>query len=553
MKILLTTLNAKYIHKNLALRWLYVASYCKENVDIKEYTIKDDINRIAEELIVSDYDVIAFSVYIWNIEETRKIIALIKQKCNKHIIVGGPEVSYESYYLIDEGVDAISIGEGEVAFWQYIKNHEENIHEEIVGIYTKEYPNTRFAYVDLDTNEQYENPYFLDIDKNEMGKRYFYFETSRGCPYNCEYCLSSVDGNVRLFSEDYVFSILEKIADSDIKIVKLLDRTFNVSPKRALKIARYMNEHCENQIFQFEIVAETLSEELLDFFCKEADKKRFRFEIGVQSFHQPTLQAVGRIQNNERLKEVIARLQEAKVVMHVDLIAGLPYEGYELFQHSFNRLFDLHVDEIQLGILKLLKGTPLKRKHELYGFEYNTLPPYDIQKTLWLSNEELELIHDAAHAVEKYYNSNTMRYTIDHVLELGLYSDAFTLFVELGKQMNTLSHPYQPHQLFELMKQLLDGEDSEIVDGLLYFDYFKIFKQRPKLFLKTSITAEKRKEIINLFLKRDIIEEQKMYHYTYIDVVYYQNKCGYQLVLYNQKQQYPKRWFIDGEYIEVIE
>ena len=552
MKILLTTLNAKYIHKNLALRWLYVASDSKEDTVIKEYTIKDDIKRIAEEFIHSTYDVIAFSVYIWNIEETRKIIQLIKKKCNKHIIVGGPEVSYESYYLIDEGVDAICIGEGEVAFWKYIKNYKKGIKEELVGIYTKTHPNTRFAYVDLENNEDYENPYFLDVDKEDMGKRYFYFETSRGCPYNCAYCLSSVDANVRLFSETYIFSILEKIASSDIKIVKLLDRTFNISPKRALKIARYMNTHCTNQIFQFEIVAETLSEELLEFFCKEADKERFRFEIGIQSFHQPTLQAVGRIQNNERLKEVITRLQKANVVMHVDLIAGLPYEGYELFQQSFNRLFDLHVQEIQLGILKLLKGTSLKQKHEVYGFEYNLLPPYNIQKTLWLTQEELKLIHDAAHAVEKFYNSNTLRSTIDTVLSLGLYKDAFSLFVELGKRMNMLPHPYQPHQLFELMKQVLDTQDNEIVDGLLYYDYFKIFKQRPKLFLKTTITANKRKEIINLFLKRAIIEEQKIYHYAYIDIVYYQNKSGYQLVLYNKQQQYPQRWFIDGERIKVM-
>lgn len=552
MKVLLTTLNAKYIHKNLALRWLYVSSYCKQDVCIKEYTIKEDIEKIVDELANDEAEVVAFSVYIWNIEPTMQIIKRLKEKTNKHIMIGGPEVTYDSYHLIDEGVDAISLGEGEIAFWQYIQMLENKESYEIQGIYTKAHPNKTVMKVDLSYNESLENPYFLTFDMKDMKNRYFYFETSRGCPYRCEYCLSSTDNKVRMFSEEYVFSILEKISKSDVKIVKLLDRTFNVHPSRALKIAKYMNECCPNQIFQFEIVAETLSEELLKFFCEEADKKRFRFEIGVQSFQKKTLEAVGRIQNNERLVEVITRLQKANVVMHVDLIAGLPFEGLELFKHSFNSLYELHTDEIQLGILKLLKGTKLKDKQDEYEYTFNHMPPYDILKTKWLSEKELQMINGCAHAVEKYYNNGRCRYVIDHIIDLGLYSDAFSLFLELGKQMEKLQRPYQPHHLFELIKAVLNDQDESIVDGLLNYDYYRIFKQKPKMYLKNKISSEKRKEIYALFIERGIIKEEEVYHYAHIDTIYYQEKIGYQLVLYNNQQTYPKRWFIDEERIEEI-
>lgn len=552
MKVLLTTLNAKYIHKNLALRWLYVSSYCKQDVCIKEYTIKEDIEKIVDELVNDEAEVVAFSVYIWNIEPTMQIIKRLKEKTNKHIMIGGPEVTYDSYHLIDEGVDAISLGEGEIAFWQYIQMLENKESYEIQGIYTKAHPNKTVMKVDLSYNESLENPYFLTFDIKDMKNRYFYFETSRGCPYRCEYCLSSTDNKVRMFSEEYVFSILEKISKSDVKIVKLLDRTFNVHPSRALKIAKYMNECCPNQIFQFEIVAETLSEELLDFFCEKADKKRFRFEIGVQSFQKKTLEAVGRIQNNERLVEVITRLQKANVVMHVDLIAGLPFEGLELFKHSFNSLYELHTDEIQLGILKLLKGTKLKDKQDEYEYIFNHTPPYDILKTKWLSEKELQMINGCAHAVEKYYNNGRCRYVIDHIIDLGLYSDAFSLFLELGKQMEKLQRPYQPHHLFELIKTVLNDQDESIVDGLLNYDYYRIFKQKPKMYLKNKISSEKRKEIYALFIERGIIKEEEVYHYAHIDTIYYQEKIGYQLVLYNNQQTYPKRWFIDEERIEEI-
>lgn len=553
MKVLLTTLNAKYIHKNLALRWLYVSCPTAFQARIQEFTIKEDLDTIANQLLEAEEEVIALSVYIWNIEETKYIIKKIKEKSNKHIIVGGPEVTYESFYLVDEGVDAISLGEGELSFWCYILMVDNKAAYEVEGIYTKAFPNTKVMKMDLTYNESLENPYFLDIDEKEMHNRYFYFETSRGCPYHCEYCLSSTDTQVRMFSEEYIFAILEKISTSNIRIVKLLDRTFNVMPKRALAIAKYMNTYCHHQIFQFEIVAETLSEELLTFFCEEADKNRFRFEIGIQSFQKKTLEAVGRMQNNERLVEVIKRLQAAGVTMHVDLIAGLPYEGIELFKESFNTLYDLHTDEIQLGILKLLKGTALKRKQEEYDYIFEEKPPYNVVETKWLSKQEMVQIEQCAHAVEKFYNSGRCRRSIDTIIRLGYYSDAFSLFIKVGEKLASLQKPYQPHALFTILYEIVEGAPKEVLQGILYEEYFSLFKQRPKRFLENTITKEKVKEIQALFMQKEVLQQEVVHRYAHIDCAYYQDRLGYQLVLYNANQTLPKRYFIDQEEIEEIQ
>lgn len=550
MKVLLTTLNAKYIHKNLALRWLYVSRNQKENVVLKEYTIKEDIDFIVEDILCKEVDVVAFSTYIWNIENTMQIVKKLKAKSNIHIILGGPEVTFESYHLVDEGVDALSLGEGEIAFWNYISMLENKECYEIEGIYTKAHPNTHVCKVDVSLNETYENPYFLEMDEKEMGKRYFYLETSRGCPYGCEYCLSSTDRKVRYFSEAYVFNILEKLKDSDVKVVKLLDRTFNVKPSRALKMARYMNEKCTKQIFQFEVVAETLSDEMLDFFIYEADKKRFRLEIGVQSFHDKTLEAVGRYQNNKRLMEVIKKLGDANITMHVDLIAGLPYEGLERFKTSFNTLYDLHASEIQLGILKLLKGTNLKKKKDLYGFEFNMNPPYDVVSTAWLNKEELEKIHGAALACEKCYNSGRMQYSIDTILALGLYSDAFSLFYAIGEKLVKLEKPYHTWHVFAIVKEILKDQDDMLVDAILNYDYYRLFKQKPKMYLKDKLNNEIRKQIGDVLESKKIVNQYERHHYTHIDVMYHNNEVKIAAILYSNKQEYPRIVFVKEDEVE---
>ena len=548
MKVVLTTCNAKYIHKNLALRWLYVACPFPDKPVLLEFTIKDEIEHIVERLLLEQADLICFSCYIWNIEPTLQIIKAIKKRQpNVKILCGGPEVSFESEDLLNQGVDALSIGEGEQSVWEYatmLMNEED---KEIEGIMTLTYPNKSYRYVDLKWNETLDDPYFLEFDLDELDKRYFYFETSRGCPYGCEYCLSSTDNKVRLFSEEYIFKILKKIAHSKIKQVKFLDRTFNVKPQRALRIARYINEHCVNQIFQFEIVAETLSEELLEFFTKEADVSRFRFEIGVQSFNCNTLKAVGRIQNNERLKSVIARLRAADCVMHVDLIAGLPYEGFDSFRDSFNELFSLQASELQLGTLKLLKGTSLKRKKELYGLVSQKQAPYEVKWTNWLNEAEMERIHQCATAVEKFYNSGRCRKSIHTILELMPECNAFDLFCMLGERLKRCKN-YHIHDLFLILKECT-ALDEEIIEAILMSEYMGLFKQKPKRIFKSRLSKQERNEILSCLSERYTMNE--LIHYAVVEP-YYDKEVMLQVVVYNSQQTYPKRYKIKNQQWEEI-
>lgn len=554
-KILLTTCNAKYIHKNLALRWIYTACPYQERVLMKEFTIKDKKANILKYIDSIKVDIICFSCYIWNITFISEIISDLKTlRPDIHIIVGGPEVSYDSYNLIHEGVDAISIGEGEQSIWEYI-DMLDTFPREIQGMYTKAYPNKVYRKSNLAWLEQFPDPYFLSFDREDMGKRYLYLETSRGCPYGCSYCLSSTDRSVRMFSMNYIMNILKKLANSDVTQVKLLDRTFNSDPKRALDIARYMNEHCKDQIFQFEIVAETLNEDLLKFFCEEADTRRFRFEIGVQSFNTKTLTSVGRIQNNKRLQEVITRLRKANCILHVDLIAGLPYEDIESFQASFDALFALQASEVQLGILKLLKGTRLRRQQTEYGFTFDVQAPYDILSTTWLRQDELIAIHHCADAVEKFWNSGVCKKIIQNVLHMGWYQSPFQLFMKLGEAFSKLPRPYQPYALFQCFYPVLKDQDKQLVNAILLTAYYPRFKQKPHRFCIGSVTLAKKKELLNFALEQGIANQDRLYRYGVIDIGYDMLLgAGYQLIMYTPQQTYPKQYFIhqEKEYIKEI-
>ncbi len=546
MNVLLTTLNAKYIHKNLALRYLYVTRPEGWVCEIKEFTIKDKIERIAHELLIRTDDVIGFSVYIWNVEQTKELIAMLKkQRPEVRIVIGGPEVSFDgTYFLENWDVDAVICGEGEFAFWEYLTTLGSK--KAIDGVYTKDYiPAKGYAMVDLSQLEQYPNPYFLPFDEADLGKRYFYMETSRGCPYHCQYCLSSVQGRVRMFSETYVTNILNQVFQKPIRQIKFLDRTFNVDKARALRVAKYIQEHARpEQVFQFEIMAEYVGDDLISYLAAKPPFPKFRFEIGIQSTNEPTLREIQRYQNFDRLTNVIHRLQKSQESeLHVDLIAGLPFETLTVFRRSFNEVFALYADEVQLGFLKLLRGTSLRSNYQKYGMEYDAQAPYEIRKTAWMSEQDLQEVHEVCFALEALYNSGRCKDTIKALLKHESHTP-YQLFALLGKTLSARKYK----QIDELFAQVADTlapvYGLPYVQSLLAMEYYQLFKQKPKRFYPFQIDDEKRKQCYESLMKLGYSRNELM-HYGMFDQTVYQGSPAYLFILYHKDQIYPKRYIVD--------
>ena len=545
MKVLLCAFNAKYIHKALALRWLYVSKPDGIDAEIMEFIIKDDLVKCAEKALAKNPDVISISTYIWSADVIKKWIVILKEmKPELRIFVGGPEVSYEYEQWLKLPIEAVLRGEGEKILWQACLKEEKIDGYASLDVVS----DVSYAKVDLKWLESLKSPYFLDEDLKDSAHRYFYFETSRGCPYRCSYCLSSLDDEVRFFSREYIEKQLTRLKEVPVKQVKFLDRTFNANPKFSLWIARLIEDLNLDTSFQFEIVADRLNEEMMNFLVHEAKISRYRFEAGVQSFNEKTLKAVGRIQNNPKMKEVLRSLSDLGYIIHADLIAGLPYEGYDSFKDSYNQLFDTQVDEIQLGILKLLKGTKIKEESMGEGFCSDERPPYDIKATPWLSFEEMDKITGAYHATEKLYNSGRFKQSIRTFLQLGLIDNAFDFMVLCGQKMKQLKEPYQLTDLYLMVKEV--AGECELVECILLNDYMMQFKQRPpKIFALQNLPE--RKQMIQLMVEKHGFDEDMLSHYTSCCAGFYQGRKAVQMLIYNAQHQKPERVWITQE-LDVI-
>ena len=545
MKVLLCAFNAKYIHKALALRWLYVSKPDGIDAEIMEFIIKDDLVKCAEKALAKNPDVISISTYIWSADVIKKWIVILKEmKPELRIFVGGPEVSYEYEQWLKLPIEAVLRGEGEKILWQACLKEEKIDGYASLDVVS----DVSYAKVDLKWLESLKSPYFLDEDVKDSAHRYFYFETSRGCPYRCSYCLSSLDDEVRFFSREYIEKQLTRLKAVPVKQVKFLDRTFNANPKFSLWIARLIEDLNLDTSFQFEIVADRLNEEMMNFLVHEAKISRYRFEAGVQSFNEKTLKAVGRIQNNPKMKEVLRSLSDLGYIIHADLIAGLPYEGYDSFKDSYNQLFDTQVDEIQLGILKLLKGTKIKEESMGEGFCSDERPPYDIKATPWLSFEEMDKITGAYHATEKLYNSGRFKQSIRTFLQLGLIDNAFDFMVLCGQKMKQLKEPYQLTDLYLMVKEV--AGECELVECILLNDYMMQFKQRPpKIFALQNLPE--RKQMIQLMVEKHGFDEDMLSHYTSCCAGFYQGRKAVQMLIYNAQHQKPERVWITQE-LDVI-
>lgn len=519
MKTLITTLNSKFIHKSLSLRLLYVATKEYHDVDFQEYTIKENLDKITDEIIMMNNQVVAFSVYIWNVELIKILCDKLKEKNNKLIIIlGGPEVSYDIDYFLDNfNIDYIISGEGEIAFKQLLDCIEDNQVVNIQGVSTKEKRDYRQCKpVDLNYIETLDSPYLLERDLKDMSKRVLYFETSRGCPYQCQYCLSSLEKGLRFFNLDYLKKQLDLLMQTDVKIIKLLDRSFNAKTEHALAILEHIFKNYRPGVqFQFEINGDVLDQKIIDYINDYAPMGLLRFEIGIQSTYEPTNEIVKRYQNFQRLSEVIRQLQtNHKIDFHLDLIAGLPLENISRFAKSFDDVFSFYPKELQLGFLKLLRGTSLRKEANKYGYVYDSNPPYELISSNDLTQEDIDKIHLAEDMLEKYWNSRKMPITMNKVMKK--VNSAFYFFLDLGKfyqQHNFKKINYQNDELFKYLNEYLNGE---YLDELIE-DYFLLAKVKPKRWWKSNIDKDDSKKILHQLIEKYNLNQEEIFRYSMIE------------------------------------
>ncbi|PEJ35334.1 B12-binding domain-containing radical SAM protein [Peribacillus butanolivorans] len=515
MNIIISTLNAKYIHTSLSIRYLKAYAQPDYDVQLAEYTIKDPIMNIVGDLYSKKPDVIGFSCYIWNIEETMKVVAMLK-KINPElvIILGGPEVTYDVGEWLDQipGADFIVIGEGEVTFKALLSEIEgANDYKKVGGIAYrqdgKKVIQPQNGKVDL---KSLPTPYRLEEDRDELSKRVTYIETSRGCPFSCQFCLSSIEVGVRYFDREKIKEDIRYLMDNGAKTIKFVDRTFNISRSYAMDMFQFLiDEHHPGVVFQFEITADIMRPEVIQFLNDHAPVGLFRFEIGVQSTNDHTNDLVMRRQNFEKLTRTVTMVKDGqKIDQHLDLIAGLPEEDYHSFRKTFNDVFELRPEEMQLGFLKMLRGTGLRIRANDHDYIYSDHAPYEILGNNVLSFDDIVRIKQVEDVLEKYWNDHRMDHTTEFLVE-SVFNSPFDFFQEFGTFWDEQGWSRIGHQLEDLFRRLQqflssrESADLKIIIGLMKLDYFMNQKYKPrKPWWDASLDKQGRKEIYEEILNK---------------------------------------------------
>lgn len=491
MKILLVACNAKYIHSNLAVYDLqaYASDYT-DHIVLKEYTINQQKDDIMRDIYLEHPDVVCVSCYIWNLSFVKELMAdLIKILPGADFWAGGPEVSYDAEKFLTENSEfkGVMVGEGEETF------------KELAGYYVEKNPQdlkdmTGICYRDGDQIIHNGWRQIMDLssipfiykDLSEFKNRIIYYESSRGCPFSCSYCLSSIDKKLRFRDTETVKKELQFFIDNKVPQVKFVDRTFNCKHDHAMAIWKYINEH-DNGVtnFHFEISADLLREEEL----QEMSTMRpglIQLEIGVQSTNPDTIKAIHRTMDFEKLKGIVDRIHSfGNIHQHLDLIAGLPYEDYDSFRHSFNDVYALKPQQLQLGFLKVLKGSHMMEMCREYGIVYKTQEPYEVLSTKWLDYDHVLKLKTVENMVEVYYNSGQFQNTLEYLENF--FPDAFSIYERLGsfymeKGYGDVSHTRMRRYeiLLEFLEDVPEISMDQVKDQMVYDLYLREnLKSRP--------------------------------------------------------------------------
>lgn len=491
MKILLVACNAKYIHSNLAVYDLqaYASDYA-DHIVLKEYTINQQKDDIMRDIYLEHPDVVCVSCYIWNLSFVKELMAdLIKILPGADCWAGGPEVSYDAEKFLTENSEfkGVMVGEGEETF------------KELAGYYVEKNPQdlknmTGICYRDGDQIIHNGWRQIMDLssipfiykDLSEFKNRIIYYESSRGCPFSCSYCLSSIDKKLRFRDTETVKKELQFFIDNKVPQVKFVDRTFNCKHDHAMAIWKYINEH-DNGVtnFHFEISADLLREEEL----QEMSTMRpglIQLEIGVQSTNPDTIKVIHRTMDFEKLKGIVDRIHSfGNIHQHLDLIAGLPYEDYDSFRNSFNDVYALKPQQLQLGFLKVLKGSHMMEMCREYGIVYKTQEPYEVLSTKWLDYDHVLKLKTVENMVEVYYNSGQFQNTLEYLEKF--FPDAFSIYERLGsfymeKGYGDISHTRMRRYeiLLEFLEDMPEISVDQVKDQMVYDLYLREnLKSRP--------------------------------------------------------------------------
>lgn len=530
-KVCFVGINSKYIHPAMSIYTLYAnTSY---DVTLFEFNIKDNIDDIYTK--IKDFDAIFLSVYIWNIELVRKLLSMLNDKI---INIGGPEASFNKNLILEYKNNKVFItrGEGEVATDEFLSYINGKIPlSKVSNLY----------YLDSSGEEIYQtvykNPDLNNIKSSiqlikDFENRVCYVESSRGCFYNCTYCLASTEKPVRFFPIEKVKSEILFLLSKNAKIIKFLDRSFNVKKEYANAILNLIKEN-DNGVstFQFEANGDSIAPDTIEIL-NSMRKNMIRLEIGIQSTNPNTIKAINRTQNFKKLRENILALKD-NCVIHTDLIAGLPYESYESFRKSFNDTFMLFTDELQLGFLKELKGTVLSKTKDIYGYKFSETGPFEVIENDYINKDELDKIKKVETGVNKFYNyksfSKTMKYLfIDNKL------NPFDTFLNLTIYLEK-TKPVNEYQFDELTKAFYEFLSKKIKNkGELLFtikdDYLTKNRIKPKIWWDKDITRDERLEVYKMFAKEYNLNIDTLFNYGLLEK--YNNR--YMLIDYKEFKKY---------------
>ena len=491
MKILLAACNAKYIHSNLAVYDLqaYASEYA-DHIILKEYTINQQKDDIMRDIYLEHPDVVCVSCYIWNLSFVKELMAdLTKILPDADFWAGGPEVSYDAEKFLTENPEfkGVMVGEGEETFRElagyYVEKNPQNL-KDMTGVCYRDgdqiIHNGWRQIMDLSKIP------FIYKDLSDFKNRIIYYESSRGCPFSCSYCLSSIDKKLRFRDTEMVKKELQFFIDNKVPQVKFVDRTFNCKHDHAMAIWKYINEH-DNGVtnFHFEISADLLREEEL----QEMSTMRpglIQLEIGVQSTNPDTIKAIHRTMDFEKLKGIVDRIHSfGNIHQHLDLIAGLPYEDYDSFRNSFNDVYALKPQQLQLGFLKVLKGSHMMEMCREYGIVYKTQEPYEVLSTKWLDYDHVLKLKTVENMVEVYYNSGQFQNTLEYLEKF--FPDAFSIYERLGsfymeKGYGDISHTRMRRYeiLLEFLEDMPEISVDQVKDQMVYDLYLREnLKSRP--------------------------------------------------------------------------